>query len=250
MISPSTAGKLPPAPRTNRPFRICQKRCILATPFAPKNKPSISTTFNPTKRPAVPQIILASASPIRLKLLQAAALTVATHPARIDEESIRQALVAESAPPRDMADTLAEMKARKISERFPEDLVLGCDQILELSGSIINKAETKEELAHHLHLLRGKTHILHSAAVIYHQSKPVWRIVDDAKLTMAPVSDGYLNDYIERNWESVRHSVGGYKLEEEGIRLFSAIKGDYFTILGLPLLPILSYLKDRGFLEK
>lgn len=193
-------------------------------------------------------LLLASASRIRLALLHAACVAAEAVPARVDEEQIRLSLQAEGAGVRDIADTLAEMKARKIAERRPDALVLGCDQILEADRKPFAKPETPAEARSQLIELRGKTHRLLSAAVLYQAGKPVWRHVGEARLTMRDFSDSYLDDYIARNWDSLRHSVGGYKLEEEGVRLFSRIEGDHFTILGLPLLPLLSYLGTRGII--
>ncbi|MBN2631203.1 MAG: Maf-like protein [Rhodobacteraceae bacterium] len=191
-------------------------------------------------------LILASASQIRIRLLQAAGVPVMSIPARVDEDSIRRALQAEAAPPSDIADTLAEMKARKVAENRPDDLVLGCDQVLAFKGEVWAKPESPADALGQLHRLRGQTHILLSAAVLYHQARPIWRHIGEARLTMRPLSDAYLSDHVDRNWSSICHSLGGYKLEEEGVRLFSAIGGDYFTVLGLPLLPLLGYLGDRG----
>lgn len=192
-------------------------------------------------------LLLASASPIRLQLLRNAGLEVTAQPARIDEDTIRQALQAEAAPPRDIADALAEMKARKLAEKHPDALVLGCDQILAFKGQVFGKPETPEEARRQLTGFRGQTHDLISAMVLYEAGKPIWRHMSEAKLTMRNLSDQYLDDYITRNWQAIGNSVGGYKLEEEGIRLFSNIEGDYFTILGLPLLPLIGYLGTRGF---
>lgn len=191
-------------------------------------------------------LILASTSAIRLDLLRNAGLEVAAQAARIDEDSIRQSLEAEAANPRDIADTLAEMKAARISSRHPEALVLGCDQVLDFKGKVFSKAESPAQVREQLLTLRGNSHTLLSAAVIYEQGKPVWRHVGQARLVMRTFSEAYLDAYIARNWPAIGHAVGGYMLESEGVRLFDRIEGDYFTILGLPLLPLLSYLSTRG----
>lgn len=193
-------------------------------------------------------LILASSSQTRAQMLRAAGLELTLQSPRIDEETIRYALESEGAQPHDIADTLAEMKARKIADRNPDALVLGCDQVLEFDRRAWGKAETMADVRAQLLTLRGQSHHLLSAAVLYEDDKPVWRHIGKATLTMREFSDTWLDDYLARNWESIRHSVGGYKLEEEGIRLFTAIEGDYFTILGLPLLPLLAYLGTRGFI--
>lgn len=193
-------------------------------------------------------LLLASASQIRLNLLLAAGLTVTARPARIDEETIRTGLEAEGTLPPDVADTLAELKARKLADKHPEALVLGCDQVLAFKGRVFSKAETSDIARTQLHTLRGQTHQLFSAIVLYDHARPIWRHISKARLTMHALSDVYLEDYLDRNWHNVKHSVGAYKIEEEGSRLFSEIDGDYFTILGLPLLPLLGYLGQRGFI--
>lgn len=195
-------------------------------------------------------MLLASSSPVRLRLLRSAGLVVDAVAPRVDEETARLALQADGASPRDIADTLAEMKARKIAERFPTDLVIGCDQVLALGRDLFAKPETPDAARQQLAALRGRTHRLYSAIVVYDQAEPVWRHVGQADLTMHPISDSYLDDYVDRNWDSIRHAVGCYKLEEEGIRLFSAITGDYFTILGLPLLPLLAWAGTRGMIAR
>lgn len=193
-------------------------------------------------------MILASTSSTRLSLLRAAGLDPTPIAPRVDEATIRDALVAEGASPRDIADALAEMKARKVAEKHPTDLVLGCDQVLALDRQTFAKPETPDDARAQLRALRGKTHKLLSALVVYESAEPVWRFVGEARLTMHPFSDAYLDAYLDRNWDSVRHSVGCYKVEEEGVRLFSAITGDHFTILGLPLLPLLAWLGNRGMI--
>ncbi len=199
--------------------------------------------------PIMRPLLLASASSIRLQLLRNAGLEVTAQPARIDEDAIRRALQADAATPRDIADALAEMKARKLAEKNPDALVLGCDQILAFKGQVFGKPETPDEARRQLTGFRDQTHQLISALVLYDGGKPIWRHISEVKLTMRNLSDAYLDDYIARNWHSLRHSVGGYKFEEEGIRLFSSIEGDYFTILGLPLLPLIGYLGTRGFIS-
>ena len=193
-------------------------------------------------------MILASTSPTRLAMLRAAGLDPTPVAPRVDEAAIRDALTAEGAHPRDIADTLAEMKARKVAEKHPDALVLGCDQVLALDRQTFAKPETPDDARAQLRQLRGKTHKLLSALVIYENAEPVWRHVGEARLTMHPFSDAYLDAYLDRNWDSIRHSVGCYKIEEEGVRLFSAITGDHFTILGLPLLPLLAWARNRGMI--
>lgn len=194
-------------------------------------------------------LLLASASTIRLQLLRNAGLTVSAEAARIDEETIRQSLEAEQAKPREIADTLAELKAEKLANRHPTALVLGCDQVLAFQGCVYGKPDTPDAARAQLTALRGQTHHLISALVLYDAARPIWRHISEAKLQMRDVSDAYLDAYLARNWASAQHSVGAYKLEEEGVRLFSSIQGDYFTILGLPLLPLLDYLGARGFIQ-
>jgi septum formation protein len=195
-------------------------------------------------------LILASGSHIRAQLLRQSGVDFSISPARVDEEMVRDAMLHDGAPPRDIADALAELKARKVSEKNPGVLVLGCDQVLDHRGALLSKATSKENAIAQLTALQGDRHTLLSAAVICENGKPIWRHVGVVRLWMHAASDAYLEDYINRNWESIRHSVGGYKLEEEGVRLFSRIDGDYFTVLGLPLLEVLSYLTLRGVLTR
>jgi septum formation protein len=195
-----------------------------------------------------PHLILASGSQIRADLLRAAGVPFTVTIPRVDESSIRAALEAEGASPRDMADALAEYKARRVSDRQPGAFVLGCDQILTCDGAIYAKPESPEDARAQLLRLRGQRHQLLSAAVIYQDGEPVWRHVGVARLLMREFSDAYLDDYLARNWDSLRHAVGGYKLEEEGVRLFSRIEGDHFTILGLPLLELLAFFNLRGII--
>lgn len=191
-------------------------------------------------------LILASTSIIRQTMLQNACVEFEARPAKIDEEAIKASLLAEGSKPREIADALAEGKARKIAMKEPDALVLGCDQVLDLKGKLFSKPRSIEEAQTQLAELSGQTHKLLSAAVLYEDGKPVWRHVGEARLTMRTLSSGYQQDYVARNWESIRSSVGCYKLEEEGVRLFVRIEGSNFTVLGLPLVEFLSYLTLRG----
>ena len=193
-------------------------------------------------------IILASSSEIRATLLRNAGVPFTTEKPRVDEEMIRASLEAEEASPRDIADFLAEAKARKVSLKANGALVIGCDQVLDFDGNVMSKPVDPSECLAQLTALRGKTHRLLSAAVIYKDGEPLWRHVGVVRLTMREFSDDYLRDYVDRNWESIRWSVGGYKLEEEGVRLMSRIEGDYFNVLGLPMIELLNYLTVRGAL--
>lgn len=191
-------------------------------------------------------LVLASSSATRQAMLRAAGVPFEVVVARIDEEALTAALLAEERPARDIADALAEMKAARVSDKVPGALVVGADQTLSCQGRLLSKPGSPEEAREQLGFLMGRTHSLHSAAVIYRGGEPLWRHVSEGRLTMGRLSDEWLDGYLQRNWEAVRQSVGGYRIEEEGVRLFSRIEGDHFTVLGLPLLPLLSFLAGRG----
>lgn len=194
-------------------------------------------------------LVLASGSATRKALLENAAVPAEPFPARIDEESLRLAMSAEGISPRDMANHLAEAKAQKVSGKLPGRLVLGCDQVLEHRGEALGKVYGSAELHRQICRLRADRHILWSAAVLYRDGKPLWRHIGEARLEMADLTDTYIEGYIARNGKALEATVGGYMVEGEGIRLFSRIDGDHFTVLGLPLLLLLRQLARMGEID-
>lgn len=195
-------------------------------------------------------LVLASQSAIRAELLRRTRVPFETSRAAIDEETVKAALLAEEATAREIADALAEAKAKKVSSKYPDKLVLGCDQVLDFEGRLLSKPASPEDAIAQLVEMSGRQHQLLSAAVICEAGKPVWRHIGVVRLHMHDHSRAWLEGYVTRNWESIRHAVGCYKLEEEGPRLFTRIDGDHFNVLGLPLLELLSYLGLRGTLDR
>lgn len=194
-------------------------------------------------------LILASASKSRQDMLRNAGVTFESRPVKVDEEAIRASLAAEKAKPRDIADTLAEFKARRCAEKYPGALTLGSDQILALEGNVFSKPRDRDHAADQLARMSGKTHHLYSAAVIYEDAKPVWRHTGSARMVMHTRTSAQIEAYLDRAWPEVSSSVGSYHAEALGAQLFANIGGDWFSVLGLPLLEVLSYLRLRGMLE-
>ncbi|MDG1216697.1 MAG: Maf family nucleotide pyrophosphatase [Amylibacter sp.] len=195
------------------------------------------------------KIILASESKIRSKLLLQAEVNFQSIAAKIDEDTIKESLKNEDAKPKDISDALAEYKAIRVANNFPTDIIIGCDQILVCNNEIISKARTLNEAKETLKLLRGKSHQLLSSAVIYDNNKPVWRTTSRAQLFMRDFTDEYLEYYIKTSGTDILSSVGCYLLENNGVNLFNRIQGDYFTVLGFPLLEVLDFLRKRELIK-
>ncbi|RJF93727.1 Maf family protein [Sphingomonas cavernae] len=194
-------------------------------------------------------LILASQSSTRRAMLEAAGVTFDAMTPGVDEESAKASLRAQGLSARDLADALAELKALRLSQRIPGALVLGSDQTLALDdGTMLDKAADRATAAEQLGQLSGRTHSLYSAAVIAENGRAVWRHVDRARLTVRPLSDAFIDEYLDAEFASIAGSVGCYRVEGRGGQLFSRIEGSHFTILGLPLLPLLDYLRTRGLL--
>jgi septum formation protein len=188
---------------------------------------------------------LASTSMIRRQLLANVGLSFEAVGANVDEDTIKDAMRAEGASPRAQADKLAEAKAVRVSQKRP-GLVLGCDQILAFKGASFDKSNTLEEASDRLKRLRGQTHSLECAVVMARDGVPIWRLVKSSYLTMRTFSDAFLADYLAQHGQEALSSVGCYQFEGAGAHLFERVEGDYFAILGLPLLEVLDFLRLHG----
>ena len=194
------------------------------------------------------RLILASKSKSRATVLRAAGLTFEQIGSGVDEDALKEALRAEGASVAKQADLLAETKAMKVSISHP-GVVLGCDQMLDLDGQGLDKVSTRAEAADVLRNLRGKTHILQSAIVACVEGAPVWRHLSQPRLRVRNFSDAFLENYLDAIGDAAFESVGCYQIEGLGAQLFDRIEGDYFSILGMPLLPLMQWLRDRGSLR-
>ncbi len=186
-------------------------------------------------------LVLASTSPSRKTMLEAAGVAFTAVPPMVDEEAAKDAMAHLS--PRDLSDALAELKAARISAKRPGELVLGCDSVGDLDGVRLDKPG--EALADQLRQISGRRHKLHSAAVVYLDGQPVWRVIETATLHVRPLSEAFIADYVARDPEA-QWCAGGYRIEGLGAQLFERIEGSWFAIMGLPLLPLLAWLRVRG----
>lgn len=194
-------------------------------------------------------LILGSASPFRKALMENAGLTFTVQRAVIDERSIESNLEAGRHPPEQVALILAEAKALEVSDRFPDALVLGSDQTLSLGDRVFHKPADRAGAQEHLKALSGKTHQLNSAVVLAQNAKVLWHHISTARLTMRDLSANFIERHLQRVGDTVLSSVGAYQLEGEGLQLFDHIDGDYFTIIGLPMLPMLKQLRTMGQID-
>lgn len=195
-------------------------------------------------------LVLASASAVRTRLLTAAGVPHIVDPAHVDEASVRDALLAEKAPHSAIAETLAELKAQRISLEREGATVLGADQVLSCENVLFEKPASRDHVREHLTALMGKTHTLHTSACVVRDGTVLWNRSTQAVLHMRTLSDEFIARYVDSVGDVVCQSVGAYQLEGVGVQLFSRIEGDFFDILGLPLLPLLEFLRDNNMLEQ
>lgn len=193
-------------------------------------------------------LILASESRSRARMLEAAGVPFTARAAKIDEDAVKDAMLAEGAAAGNIAETLAELKALRVTAQAPQSLVLGADQVLVLDGVIYSKPLDMEDAEAQLRALSGKTHELISAAVVARGDRAIWRQVSRARLTVRELSDAFIENYLTECGEGILRNVGCYEIEGLGAQLFSRIEGDLFVIQGLPLLPLMAFLREHKIL--
>ncbi len=196
-----------------------------------------------------PELLLASGSPFRRQLLENAGLSFRVERSTIDERTVEKTLEGSNADPETVAEVLAEAKAVEVSERFPDTLVIGADQTLSLGDEVFHKPADMEGARRHLLKLSGRTHQLNSAVVLARAGEVIWRHVGVARLTMRVLDPAFVGRHLANVGEKALSSVGAYQIEGEGIQLFEKIEGDTFTIVGLPLLPLLQELRALGVID-
>lgn len=195
-------------------------------------------------------LVLASASAVRARLLRAGGVPFEVCPAGVDEDEIKASLLADGTQAAAIADTLAELKAIRVSAKNPQALVLGCDQVLVFEGRMVDKSPDMAGARALLQQLCGKQHILATACVLARGGSPIWRRHEEARLWMRCFSEGFLQDYLSAEGDAILGSVGCYHLEGRGAQLFERVEGDYFSVLGLPLIPLLAVLRDHGVIRQ
>lgn len=195
------------------------------------------------------RLTLASQSASRRAMLADAGVPHEAVAALVDEDAAKATFAAQGLSARDTADALAELKASKVAALGAPDLILGCDSIVALAdGRLLDKPVSHEDAAAHLAAMSGQAHDLWSAAVIVEGTRPVWRHVERARMHVRPLSPAFIDAYLDAEWPAISGCVGCYRIEGPGVQLFSRIEGSHFTILGLPLLPLIGYLRTRGVL--
>lgn len=202
-------------------------------------------TMTPLMAAGAPSLVLASASTARARLLAEAGLAVRCQAAAVDEEGMKAALKAEGATPAQVAETLAELKAQRVAAKCPGALVIGADQMLSCNEVWFDKPPDRDHAAAQLRALSGKTHTLWTTVCVVRNGSRMWHHNAAARLTMRTLSDAFIEAYLAAVGPAVTTSVGAYHLEGLGAQLFAKVEGDFFTILGLPLLPLLDFLRSN-----
>jgi septum formation protein len=196
------------------------------------------------------QLILASTSAARREMLARAGVETDVMAPLVDEDAIKEIFLEQGFKARELADALAEAKAVKLSGKYPAALVIGADQTLELDdGTMLGKPADQAEAIEQIARMAGRMHKLYSAAVAAERGEAVWRFVATSRMIVRPLTDRFIADYVARNWDRIRHCVGCYQVEGAGAQLFSRIEGGHFDIMGLPLIPLLGFLRERGIIQ-